>query len=84
MVLAEGIEPTTPRVRVWYSSRLSYASIRSLVGAVGVEPTTLWLKARNATIASHTHKLVAAEGFPPPLRSPEELYRTKDLHLLSG
>lgn len=55
VVLAEGIEPTTPGVRVRYSDQLSYASIK-MVGAVGVEPTTLWLKARNATIASRTRK----------------------------
>lgn len=28
MVLAERIELTTPRVRVWYSDQLSYASIK--------------------------------------------------------
>ena len=82
MVLAAGLEPTAYRVRAEHSA----IELRQheVVGAVGVEPTTLWLKARNATIASHTHKLVAAEGFPPPLRSPEELYRSKDLRLLSG
>ena len=62
MVLVEGIEPTAPGVRVRYSDQLSYTSIRKVVLAVGVEPTTLWLKARNATIASRQHKMVAAEG----------------------
>jgi hypothetical protein len=38
-----GLEPATPGVTGRYSNQLNYRSVLVMVGAVGIEPTTLAL-----------------------------------------
>ena len=58
MVGAVGFEPTTLRLKVWYSSQLSYTPIIYLAHPTGFEPVLLPWKGNVLTTRRWVHRIV--------------------------